>query len=73
MAGLGSLFSGLAPPTGVGGGAGAAVANPDQVYASQLTQLSDMGFSNREQNIRALQATSGNVHAAVERILNGSV
>nr|CCA15389.1 ubiquitin family protein putative [Albugo laibachii Nc14] len=45
--------------------------NPDQLYASQLTQLSDMGFSDREQNIRALQATSGNVHAAVDRILSG--
>lgn len=30
-----------------------------------------MGFVNASQNIRALQATSGNVHAAVEYILGG--
>lgn len=47
------------------------LSNPDQLYASQLSQLNDMGFSDREQNIRALQATSGNVHAAVDRILSG--
>ncbi|TMW63051.1 hypothetical protein Poli38472_005669 [Pythium oligandrum] len=45
--------------------------NPDEIYASQLTQLNDMGFSNRDQNVRALQATGGNVHAAVDRILSG--
>ena len=49
----------------------ASVGNPEEVYASQLTQLSDMGFSNREQNIRALQATLGNVQAAVDRLLGG--
>jgi len=30
-----------------------------------------MGFFNAAQNIRALQATGGNVHAAIEYILNG--
>ena len=34
-------------------------------------QLNGMGFVNASQNIRALQATSGNVHAAIEYILNG--
>ncbi|ETW07053.1 hypothetical protein H310_03132 [Aphanomyces invadans] len=47
------------------------VANPEELYASQLSQLVDMGFSNREQNLRALQATFGNVNAAVDRILSG--
>ena len=34
-------------------------------------QLTNMGFVNASQNIRALQATGGNVHAAIEYILNG--
>lgn len=34
-------------------------------------QLNSMGFVNASQNIRALQATGGNVHAAVEYILGG--
>lgn len=51
----------------------AANVNLEELYASQLTQLNDMGFSNREQNLRALQATQGNVHAAVERLLSGTV
>lgn len=48
-------------------------ANPEELYASQISQLVDMGFSNREQNVRALQLTGGNVHAAVDRILSGTV
>ena len=36
-----------------------------------LQQLNEMGFFNASQNIRALQATGGNVHAAIEYILNG--
>ncbi|KAF1334415.1 Ubiquitin family protein, partial [Globisporangium splendens] len=55
------------------GGGAAPAGNPEELYASQLTQLVDMGFSNREQNIRALQATQGNVHAAVDRLLSGTI
>ena len=29
-----------------------------------------MGFCNKQQNIDALTATSGNVEAAIERLLN---
>ena len=36
-----------------------------------LQQLQDMGFSNAAQNVRALLATGGNVHAAIEYILGG--
>ena len=36
----------------------------------QLQQMHDMGFINREANLAALIATSGNVNAAVERLLN---
>ncbi|KZV48716.1 hypothetical protein F511_19256 [Dorcoceras hygrometricum] len=45
---------------------------PEELYATQLSQLQDMGFYDREENIRALQATSGNVHAAVERLLGNT-
>lgn len=42
---------------------------PEQLYATQLSQLQEMGFFDVQENIRALRATSGNVHAAVERLL----
>lgn len=59
---------------GLGGG-GLAVPNtpnvpPEELYATQLQQLQEMGFFDTAENIRALHATSGNVHAAVERLLN---
>ncbi|KAK7360291.1 hypothetical protein VNO77_02274 [Canavalia gladiata] len=67
---LSSMFGGL--------GAGSlAVPNrsnepPEQLYAAQLSQLQEMGFFDTQENIRALIATSGNVHAAVERLLGNS-
>lgn len=42
---------------------------PEELYATQLTQLQEMGFFDAQENIRALQATRGNVHTAVERLL----
>lgn len=42
---------------------------PEQLYASQLSQLQDMGFVDTQANIQALRASGGNVHAAVERLL----
>ncbi|CAL2279887.1 unnamed protein product [Prunus armeniaca] len=58
---------------GLGAGSLAAANNPnvppEELYATQLTQLQEMGFFDTQENIRALQATSGNVHAAVERLL----
>ncbi|KAL3813962.1 hypothetical protein ACJIZ3_015230 [Penstemon smallii] len=45
---------------------------PEELYATQLSQLQEMGFFDTEENIRALRATSGNVHAAVERLLGGN-
>ena len=45
---------------------------PEQLYATQLAQLQEMGFFDTQENIRALIATSGNVHAAVERLLGNS-
>lgn len=72
--GLGGFPLDFGSAFGAGGASGAAAnTNPEELYASQLTQLVDMGFSNREQNVRALQATQGNVHAAVERLLSGTI
>ncbi|XP_047314891.1 ubiquitin domain-containing protein DSK2b-like isoform X2 [Impatiens glandulifera] len=42
---------------------------PEELYVTQLTQLQEMGFFDTQENLRALIATSGNVHAAVERLL----
>ncbi|KAK6150299.1 hypothetical protein DH2020_015231 [Rehmannia glutinosa] len=42
---------------------------PEELYAPQLSQLQEMGFPDAQENIRALNATAGNVHAAVERLL----
>ncbi|OVA00607.1 Ubiquitin-associated domain/translation elongation factor EF-Ts [Macleaya cordata] len=62
-----NMFGGL-------GAGGLAAANrsdvpPEQLYATQLSQLQEMGFFDTQENIRALSATAGNVHAAVERLL----
>jgi ubiquilin len=50
--------------------------NPHQicyklVYSPVMKQLQDMGFTNASQNVRALLATGGNVHSAIEYILGG--
>ncbi|XP_052796681.1 ubiquilin-1-like [Mya arenaria] len=42
---------------------------PEQRFANQLDQLAMMGFVDREANIRALQATFGDVNQAIERLL----
>ncbi|CAG2111459.1 unnamed protein product [Medioppia subpectinata] len=42
---------------------------PEDRYRSQLEQLANMGFMNREANLQALIATFGDVNAAVERLL----
>jgi hypothetical protein len=43
------------------------------VYGGQLVQLEEMGFIDREQNIRALRRSQGNVPIAIERLLNGDL
>merc|ERR1712150_40922 len=45
---------------------------PEQRFQTQLTALNDMGFTDREANIRALTACNGNVNRAVERLLSES-
>ena len=39
------------------------------LYASQMQQLQAMGFSDAAANMQALNATGGNVNAAIERLL----
>ncbi|GJE89549.1 ubiquitin domain-containing protein [Phanerochaete sordida] len=77
---LGGAGGGLGGAGGLGGGLGgfgaapAAPADsrpPEERFQVQLQQLQDMGFTNAQQNIRALLATGGNVHSAIEYILGG--
>jgi ubiquilin len=42
---------------------------PETMYASQLSQLQEMGFLNAQENIQALSASGGNITVAVERLL----
>ncbi len=56
---------------GFGGGAAASATPPEELYASQLAQMKDMGFFDEAQNIRVLQQCMGNVSAAIERLLAG--
>lgn len=65
----GGVFGGLGDLGGLLGAPPAPPADPEAAYASQLQQLQDMGFFDREANLRALLATGGNVSAAVERLL----
>lgn len=70
--GGGNGFSGLGG--GFGGGDNGPfslppVADPETAFATQLSQLEAMGFADRAAAIAALQATGGNVEAAVERLL----
>lgn len=43
---------------------------PEARYQVQLSQLEQMGFTNREANIQALIETFGNVEAAIDRLLS---
>ena len=81
MGGMGGMAAPQQQQPGIGGldfsqflGGGAPStpqppADPAVTYASQITQLEAMGFQDRAANIRALTQTSGNVNAAVERLL----
>jgi len=42
---------------------------PEVRFATQLSSMNDMGFTDRAANIAALTATNGNVNRAVERLL----
>merc|ERR1719499_1006661 len=43
--------------------------NPREAYAGQLTQLVNMGFSNEQENINALNQARGNVQMAINILI----
>ncbi|OCK85873.1 hypothetical protein K432DRAFT_399876 [Lepidopterella palustris CBS 459.81] len=45
---------------------------PEELYASQLRQLNDMGFYEFERNVQALRRSGGSVQGALEFLLNGA-
>ncbi|CAH1440976.1 unnamed protein product [Lactuca virosa] len=42
--------------------------HPEELYATQLAQLQEMGFFDTRENRQAMTATAGNVHAASESL-----
>ncbi|KAF2199911.1 hypothetical protein GQ43DRAFT_456830 [Delitschia confertaspora ATCC 74209] len=44
---------------------------PEEVYATQLRQLNDMGFFEFDRNVQALRRSGGNVEGAIEFLLGG--
>ena len=78
-AGLGGGLGGLGGFGGLGGGLGGASARPaapaadtrppEERFATQLQQLEQMGFTNKQNNIAALTATNGELNAAVDRLV----
>ncbi|XP_018452617.2 ubiquitin domain-containing protein DSK2a-like isoform X1 [Raphanus sativus] len=71
LASLMNMFGSLGAAGGLSGANQSSVPS-EELYATQLQQLEEMGFFDRAENIRALRATNGNVNAAVERLL-GSI
>lgn len=76
-----SMFPGGMPPIdpfsmfGGAGGAGAPPVEtdnrpPEERYATQLSQLNDMGFFDFDRNVAALRRSGGNVQGAVEYLLS---
>merc|ERR1740129_1445146 len=45
--------------------------NAATMFANQLNQLNNMGFTDTDANLQALIATGGNVQAAIDRLLQG--
>jgi ubiquilin len=45
--------------------------DPEQRFALQLQQMSEMGLTNRQLNIQCLLMSNGNVDLAIERMFNG--
>ncbi|CAI2166154.1 2732_t:CDS:2 [Funneliformis geosporum] len=46
---------------------------PEERFQTQLQQLNEMGFWDAQKNIRALLACGGNVNAAIEMLLSGTI
>ncbi|MES1922135.1 hypothetical protein MHBO_003648 [Bonamia ostreae] len=57
---------------------GATINNPtneeidwEKRYESELDQLKNMGFTDKERNIALLKQTNGNVSVVIDRLLQG--
>jgi ubiquilin len=71
-----SLFGGAGAGAGASTGATPPPVDtrpPEEVYATQLRQLNDMGFFDFDRNITALRRSGGSVEGAIEMLFNGSV
>jgi len=73
--GMGGM-AGMSGMSGMSGGAApsrpapaADTRTPEVRFATQITQLEDMGFTNKQNNIAALVATNGNLNQAVDRLV----
>ena len=72
MGGMGGMGGGGANPfAAMMGAPGGATQPPEERFRVQLDKLRDMGFTDQQANIAALQATSGNLDAAIDRLLSG--
>jgi len=71
-----SMLGGGAGGAGaLGGGAAPAAADTrpaEERFAVQLTQLENMGFSDKPSNIQALTQSGGDVNGAISALLGGS-
>ena len=74
FANLAQMMRMFSPPGATGTGAAPAPTtppvDPKVKYATQLEKMKEMGFSNEAANLEALQATNGNIEAAIERMLS---
>ncbi|ONH70558.1 Ubiquitin domain-containing protein DSK2 [Pichia kudriavzevii] len=68
-----NLFGGASTGTGSAAPSASDTRPPEEVYATQLRQLNDMGFFDFDRNIAALRRSGGSVEGAIEMLLNGSV
>lgn len=74
----GGPYAGMGvPPAGATGTTAAAPTapaapsvDPKVKYATQLSQMKDMGFINEDVNLEELQAANGNIQIAIERLLS---
>ena len=67
MAGMGGAGGAGA---GAGMGAPADTRPPAERFATELTQLKEMGFVDEATNISVLQQCNGNVNMAIERLFS---
>ncbi|KAK3329522.1 hypothetical protein B0H66DRAFT_597101 [Apodospora peruviana] len=66
LGGMGGMGAPTSPP------APADNRPPEERYATQLSQLNDMGFFDFDRNVAALRRSGGNVQGAIEHLLGSS-